>query len=116
MKDAALRAGILAGGSALGIGVYNWNFANPMAFEGGPMWQLARDSITLAGGGGTEFEVRAAKSNMQRFASEFWFPFGAAAHDLGEAMEEPDPLIATALGLGFNIETTKDRIRNRRER
>lgn len=106
-----IQKSILAGmGIAAGVDTSSWNYANPLTFQGGPWFQLFRDTSVLATSV-NEFERREAFSNFRRMTgitgnlhTGTLNPFGAATGDVLQGVAEAgDPLRAMLLTLGFNL-------------
>jgi hypothetical protein len=88
------------GGEALDLDLTQWNFSNPLSFEGGPIPQLVQntvDSVT-----GSEFERDLARRNLLR-GTRTLIPFAGLTKDIEEALAARRPGDALLLLMGFNL-------------
>ena len=106
----AQKAALTGLGIGMGVDTSSWNWANPLTFQGGPWFQTIRD-VSILGTSTNEFERRKARGTVARMFSQVGTPFagvanpfGLATADIMQAVAEQDPLKATLLGLGFNVQ------------
>ena len=111
---AVQKAALMGMGAGLGVDTSSWNYANPLTFQGGPWFQAIRD-VSILGTSQSEFDRRKARSGVRRmfghmgtpFMTSAFNPLGGLTTDFLQAQAERDPLQATLLGLGFNLQSTK---------
>jgi hypothetical protein len=92
-------------GGILGIDTSSYNKANALAFEGGPGFQILRDSLTLMMQAETPFDRAMALAQLKRTARQFPNPVGAFTKDVEQALEaaaEGKDVKAVLEVLGFN--------------
>jgi hypothetical protein len=94
-------AAISGAGAALGIDTSSYNFANPLAFEGGPYFQALKN-MPEALLGQDEFRRDQAQAQLRRFVKTAYLPFQGVVTDIDQALDEKDNAKALSLLLGFN--------------
>jgi hypothetical protein len=92
-------------GGILGIDTSSWNKSNLLAFEGGPGFQMLRDSLTLVMQAETPFDRAMAWSQLKRTALQYPNPAGAFTKDVEDSLKaaaEGKDMQAIMELLGFN--------------
>ena len=102
------QVGILSAmGAAAGVNMSSFNKSNPLAYQGGPMYQMMRDTIELTMHTGTQYSRSVAKNSVKRFIRQMAFGVQGAFSDLDQMDRRLDagesPYLVLMEYLGFPL-------------